>query len=45
MNVLEVKDLNKKYDTFQLEHVNFSVRENTIMGFIGRNGARYIPKE
>ena len=39
MNVLEVRALCKKYPKFTLSDVSFSVREGSIMGFIGRNGA------
>ncbi|HKM35793.1 MAG TPA: ABC transporter ATP-binding protein [Lachnospiraceae bacterium] len=39
MNVLEVKDLVKKYEKFELKNVSFEVEEGTICGFIGRNGA------
>ena len=39
MNVLEVKDLVKKYEKFELKNVSFHVKEGTICGFIGRNGA------
>ena len=39
MNVLEVKDLVKKYEKFELQNVSFHVKERTICGFIGRNGA------
>lgn len=39
MNVLEVKDLVKKYEKFELKNVSFQVEEGTICGFIGRNGA------
>lgn len=38
-NVLEVRNLVKKYEKFELKKVGFQVREKTIMGFIGRNGA------
>lgn len=38
-NLLEIRNLNKKYPTFELKNVSFSVRPGTIMGFIGRNGA------
>ncbi len=37
--ILEVKDLKKNYPQFQLSNVSFQVKEGTIMGFIGRNGA------
>lgn len=38
-SVLEIKNLNKKYDTFSLSDVSFSVPAGYIMGFIGPNGA------
>ena len=37
--VLKVKNLNKKYPSFSLKDVSFSVQPGQIMGFIGRNGA------
>ena len=39
MNVLEVRGLCKKYPSFFLDNISFSVKEGHIMGFIGRNGA------
>jgi ABC-2 type transport system ATP-binding protein len=36
---LSVKDLNKKYPSFSLKDVSFSLKPGEIMGFIGRNGA------
>ena len=39
MNILEVKGLNKKYPSFQLQDVSFSLEKGKITGFIGRNGA------
>lgn len=39
MNVLEVKDLSKKYPAFELKDVSFSLEKGKITGFIGRNGA------
>jgi ABC-2 type transport system ATP-binding protein len=36
---LSVKNLNKKYPSFSLKDVSFSVKSGEIMGFIGRNGA------
>lgn len=39
MNILEVKNLEKKYPKFHLKNVSFALKEGTIMGFIGRNGA------
>lgn len=38
-NVLDIKNLTKEYEKFKLDSVSFSVKEGTIMGFIGRNGA------
>ena len=39
MDILNVRQLSKAYPGFRLEDVSFSVKEGTIMGFIGRNGA------
>lgn len=39
MNIVEVKHLTKKYDTFTLNDINFSIPKGYIMGFIGENGA------
>lgn len=39
MNVLEVRDLVKRYEKFELKSISFQVEEGTICGFIGRNGA------
>lgn len=36
---LEIKDLCKKYDTFQLDHVNLKLPKGSIIGLIGENGA------
>ena len=36
---LSVENLNKKYPSFSLKDVSFSVKPGEIMGFIGRNGA------
>ncbi len=38
-NILEVKNLNKKYDNFELKNITFSLPKGMIMGFIGENGA------
>ena len=38
-NILRVSNLNKKYPTFELKNVSFSLKPGSIMGFIGRNGA------
>ena len=39
MNVLEVKNLTKKFPSFLLDNVSFSLEQGKITGFIGRNGA------
>jgi ABC-2 type transport system ATP-binding protein len=39
MQVLTVRNLNKKYEAFQLKDVSFTLEQGRIMGFIGRNGA------
>ena len=39
MNVLSVKGLCKSYPGFSLQNVSFEIKEGTIMGFVGRNGA------
>ena len=39
MNILGVNGLSKTYPSFELKDVSFSVKEGSIMGFIGRNGA------
>lgn len=39
MNVLEVKNLCKKYPAFELKNISFSLEKGKITGFIGRNGA------
>ncbi|MDE6208676.1 MAG: ABC transporter ATP-binding protein [Lachnospiraceae bacterium] len=38
-NVLEVKNLTKKYDNFYLDNVSFSIEKGKIVGFIGTNGS------
>jgi len=38
-NVLEVRGLNKSYETFSLKDVSFEMPKGYIMGFIGPNGA------
>ena len=38
-NILEVKNLSKKYIGFELKDVNFNLPKGMIMGFIGENGA------
>ena len=39
MSIVEVRDLVKKYPSFELSAVSFSVEQGRITGFIGRNGA------
>jgi ABC-2 type transport system ATP-binding protein len=39
VNALEVKNLRKKYDKFELKGVSFTLEAGLIMGFIGPNGA------
>jgi len=38
-NLLEVKNVSKKYASFKLDDFSFNVPEGAIVGFIGRNGA------
>lgn len=38
-NILEVKNLNKKYDDFELNNININLPKGMIMGLIGENGA------
>ncbi len=38
-NILEVKNLCKKYKGFELKNVNIALPKGMIMGFIGENGA------
>ena len=42
MNILELNNINKKYDNqddFAIKDVSFSLKEGYIMGLIGKNGA------
>lgn len=39
MELLSVQNLSKRYKTFALEDVSFTLESGYIMGFIGRNGA------
>ena len=39
MNLIEVNELCKNFESFHLQKVSFSLEEGFIMGFIGRNGA------
>ena len=38
-NILEIKNLSKKYDDFQLKNINMELPKGMIMGLIGENGA------
>ena len=38
-NLLEVKNLCKKYIGFELKNINFSIPKGMIIGLIGENGA------
>ena len=38
-NSLEIKNLCKKYDNFELKNISFTLPKGMIMGFIGENGA------
>ena len=38
-NVLEIKNLRKKFGIFGVEDVSFSLPKGFIMGFVGKNGA------
>ena len=39
MSIVEVRDLVKKYPSFELKDVSFNIEGGRITGFIGRNGA------
>lgn len=39
MEIVSVKNLCKKYPSFYLDNVSFTLEEGKIIGFIGRNGA------
>lgn len=39
MNLIEVNELCKNFEKFQLKNVSMTLEEGFIMGFIGRNGA------
>lgn len=39
MPVLQIQNLCKKYESFALQNISFSVGEGRIVGFMGRNGA------
>ena len=38
-NILEVKNLCKKYNGFELKNINIELPKGMIMGLIGENGA------
>lgn len=38
-NNIEVNNLSKKYEGFELKNINFTVPRGSIVGFIGENGA------
>lgn len=38
-NILEIKNLAKKYDRFKLDKISFNLKRGYVMGFIGPNGA------
>ena len=39
ISAIEVSDLSKRFDRFQLKNVSFTLPRGSIMGFIGENGA------
>ena len=39
IHAIEVSNLSKKFDRFQLKNVNLTLPKGSIMGFIGENGA------
>jgi ABC-2 type transport system ATP-binding protein len=39
VNIVEVRNLNKRYPAFSLKDITFNLRKGRISGFIGRNGA------
>ena len=43
MTLLDVRGLEKRYPTFTLDKVSFSLEPGYIMGFIGRNGRARPP--
>lgn len=38
-NIIEVKNLVKRYPSFSLNYISFSLPEGSVSGFIGANGA------
>lgn len=41
-NVLEIKNLCKKYNGFELKNINLELQKGMIMGLIGENRSRKI---
>ena len=41
-NAIEIKNLSKKYDNFELKNVSFNVPNGTIVGFVGVVLMNYI---
>ena len=39
-NILEIKNLCKKYKDFELKNINIELPKGMIMGLIGENGAK-----
>lgn len=39
MSIVEVRELAKRYPSFEISEVSFDIRKGRITGFIGRNGA------
>lgn len=39
MNVLEVKDVSKSFNDFELEKISFELKEGQLFGFLGPNGS------
>lgn len=39
MNILEVKNLSKRFKGFSLENISFNLPKGYIMGYVGQNGA------
>ena len=39
MNAIEVRNVCKAYQNFQLDHVSLTLPEGTILGLVGENGA------
>ena len=37
-NIIEIKEINKKYNTFSLKNISFTVKYGKIVGLIGQNG-------